>query len=399
MKKKASKRQPEKGVVFRKKLSDWTISLAARSKGSYRFVLVTSDPQGKRKERWFAKKGEGLTAAEKIITDLENHGARHAMLGDDERAALIKWRTWAEGRTDTPRLSDIITKAIRDHEQAKAPWTLNDAVTDRLAAAKRAGASQRHQDDLRERLDRFKKSFGTRQLASLTGTEIESWLYGLNLSAGSFANFRRVIFSVFALASKKSLIESNPVTKVTSPKIKRGAPTIITPEQLARLLLVAQPALRAMLVLQAFCGCRRAEANRLRWELIHLDEEPPYLELPDAVTKTHRRRTSDIPPCAIEWLRPLRGEPSDDLGLTTGKYRFRLEEAAAAAGIEWSENILRHAFGSYRMATTRNAALVAAEMGNSPAVVHQHYVNLVSPKRAAEYWALTPATAAAVAQK
>jgi hypothetical protein len=60
---------------------------------------------------------------------------------------------------------------------------------------------------------------------------------------------------------------------------------------------------------------------------------------------------------------------------------------------EWPQNALRHSFGSYHLAQFNDAAKLALEMGNSPAVIFRHYRQLVKPKQAALYWKITPASA------
>jgi hypothetical protein len=57
---------------------------------------------------------------------------------------------------------------------------------------------------------------------------------------------------------------------------------------------------------------------------------------------------------------------------------------------EWPSNALRHSFGSYHLAQFKDAAALALQMGNSPAMIFRHYRELVRPKDAAEYWALKP---------
>jgi hypothetical protein len=72
------------------------------------------------------------------------------------------------------------------------------------------------------------------------------------------------------------------------------------------------------------------------------------------------------------------------------EYRKELNKAAATAEVEWERNSLRHSDGTYRMAQTRNASVVAEEMGNSPNIVRTHYQNLVSPEEAPAYWEVFP---------
>jgi hypothetical protein len=77
----------------------------------------------------------------------------------------------------------------------------------------------------------------------------------------------------------------------------------------------------------------------------------------------------------------------------SGAYRERHERLQAVAKLTpWPRNVLRHSFGSYHLAFHKNEALTAAEMGNSPAVIFQHYRALVTPEAADKFWKLLPAS-------
>lgn len=72
-------------------------------------------------------------------------------------------------------------------------------------------------------------------------------------------------------------------------------------------------------------------------------------------------------------------------------YRERHERLQVLAKLTpWPRNVLRHSFGSYHLAFHKNEALTAAEMGNSPAVIFQHYRALVTPEAAGKFWKLLP---------
>ena len=66
------------------------------------------------------------------------------------------------------------------------------------------------------------------------------------------------------------------------------------------------------------------------------------------------------------------------------------KRAAKEAGIDWKRNGLRHSYASYRFAQTMDAGRVAGELGNSAAVVHRHYRELVTPKAGEEWFAMKP---------
>jgi hypothetical protein len=63
---------------------------------------------------------------------------------------------------------------------------------------------------------------------------------------------------------------------------------------------------------------------------------------------------------------------------------------AKAAGMAWKHNALRHSYCSYRLAAIQNAAQVALEAGNSPAMVFKHYRELVKLEAASTWFSITP---------
>jgi hypothetical protein len=68
----------------------------------------------------------------------------------------------------------------------------------------------------------------------------------------------------------------------------------------------------------------------------------------------------------------------------------RLNYIGDKAGFGWRQNALRHSFASYRLAAIQDAAKVALEMGNSPAMLFKHYRELVTPEAAAQWFAISP---------
>ena len=58
--------------------------------------------------------------------------------------------------------------------------------------------------------------------------------------------------------------------------------------------------------------------------------------------------------------------------------------------VKWKANALRHSYASYRFARTGDAGRVAGELGNSAAVVHRHYRELVKPVEAERWFSVKP---------
>jgi len=62
-----------------------------------------------------------------------------------------------------------------------------------------------------------------------------------------------------------------------------------------------------------------------------------------------------------------------------------------AAGIAWTHDCLRHAYGTFRNAILKNVSAVSEEMGNSIAVCKAHYLNPhVTPAQGEEWFAIKP---------
>ena len=72
-----------------------------------------------------------------------------------------------------------------------------------------------------------------------------------------------------------------------------------------------------------------------------------------------------------------------------------MDAARDRAGLrDWPQNAARHSFASYHLAQHQDAAKLALEMGNSPAMVFGHYRELVKTKDAEKFWSIRPSKAA-----
>ena len=69
----------------------------------------------------------------------------------------------------------------------------------------------------------------------------------------------------------------------------------------------------------------------------------------------------------------------------------RLEGSKSRYGF-WrgKQDILRHSYGTHRMAIIRSAHQVAEEMGNSVAIVRRHYDAVLEPSKAIVWWEIQP---------
>jgi integrase len=313
--------------------------------------------------------------------------------------------------------------------------TVSDVYTEMMKAKKADGCSERYTDDLESRVSKFVLAFGTRQITSVSGTEIKEWLQGLQHSTSRVDpnapkvpvtnrtrnNFRLCIQALFSFARAQRYLpgdwkelDSLPLWKVKGEEIE-----IFTAEELTLLLALAPKKLLPYLVIGAFAGLRTAEIERLDWSKVDL--EGGYITVSAGIAKTSTRRLVPIAPNLKLWLTDCKTLENGEQ--RTGKVLEVLNVAGALKrlvtatrppasadelvdgrrlpppAVEWKHNALRHSFCSYRLAEVKSAAQVSLEAGNSPQMVFKHYRELVTEKAAKAWFSITPGVAKAVKQK
>jgi integrase len=260
--------------------------------------------------------------------------------------------------------------------------------------------------DFRNRLERFTGSklaarplgfFGTREGAAA----LKKWLDALPVGTTTWNNYRRHLSIFFEWAVKQEKLRKNPCEQIEQRRKSREEetePGIISPAELRTLLLVSlgelpgvrtderwSPALAEMLpgiALQAFCGIRARELTRLTWE--DLDIPSGLLTVSKRKAKTRRGRIVPLPAALSEWLSPWIGRsgpiapPQYDRKLSTLRRSMRKppelrKGSPAFPACEMPDNCLRHSFGTYHLALSKNEAETSRLMGNSPEVLRGHY--------------------------
>jgi integrase len=190
----------------------------------------------------------------------------------------------------------------------------------------------------------------------------------------------------FAVARGYSI--DNPVAGVEKIKVKREETQVFTPTEIARLLAKASADFLPVLCLGAFAGVRSAEIERMEWNDIDLVGRHVIVGANRA--KTASRRVIPMNDALFAWLQPYAGREGRIWPGTHDAFYDAQKETAAAAGIKWKSNALRHSYASYRFAQTGDAGRCAGELGNSAPVVHAHYRELVKPADAGLYFSIKP---------
>jgi integrase len=360
------------------------------------FYCVTWPKIGKGRNRQFFKdKQEAETFLHTKRIEQENYGTAGMAFNEHQRAEYLE--CVEKLRPFGVTIRDAVKFYLPHLHASNRTCTAAELVNELLKVKEADGASKRYLSDLGSRLTRFSESFDGKPIAEMTAPQIDEWLRSLSnketgkrLSPVTRNNFRRVLVTAFSFALGRGYCVSNPAFQSARAKEVESPVGILTVDQTARLLESAAPELVPYIAIGAFAGLRNAELERLDWQ--EVDLQSGLIEVTASKAKSARRRFVKIQANLGRWLQPhaqLSGN------VTPLGYRILLESAREKAGIaEWPQNALRHSFASYHLASFRDAAFLALELGHTNSnLVFQHYRQLVKPREAERYWKIAPAAA------
>lgn len=164
-----------------------------------------------------------------------------------------------------------------------------------------------------------------------------------------------------------------------------------TPAELTAFMSVLPPEWQVVIALGAFAGLRPEESapetttNKpgLQWENILWHKNK--IDVPAEVSKTRQRRFIPMNDALLSWLIPLK-KKSGRIAPKKGRIYWSMKSWEEKSGVTWKTDGLRHSYASYRLAETKDMAALALEMGNSPAMIFKHYLDLKHGDEAIEWF-------------
>ena len=163
------------------------VSLRSVKHPRYKYMVTYPEvlPDGRtvRRKAYFDTKEEAKGVAAEKKAEVSDHGAKHAHITEEERAALIRFRVWAAERRESITLLDLINTAIEAKEKNTFDATIQDLIDARILQAQKKKSAPRHLRDLEQHLNRFGKEFGKRLAVEVESSEIEQWIHGMPISA------------------------------------------------------------------------------------------------------------------------------------------------------------------------------------------------------------------------
>ena len=230
-----------------------------------------------------------------------------------------------------------------------------------------------------------------------TTSQVERFLLGLKLSPQSYANFRRVIITLFEFAKKRGYLPSDHsvALKVDRVRVVSGDIEIFRHAELRELLAKADSDFLPSLAIGAFAGLRSAEIEKLDWKDVQL--ERGWIQVRPQKAKTASRRLVPIATNLALWLAPHAKTEGSVWPFGHDAFYDAQQDTASntatetGSAMKWKKNALRHSYISYRLALVQNENQVALESGNSPGMIHHHYKQLVTQEEGRKWFEIKPA--------
>jgi integrase len=329
---------------------------------------------------------QGASALEKIkglVTAAE--------LGDQAAKKISYQRVQEFIEADTilqgVNLAELVA-FYKSHVRTQSNATVEEVAALYIEAAK--DKSLRYRQTLQHYMSRLCGAFKGVQISSIRATDLDEYLIRSFPNLKTRLNHRGAICSLFSFAERKNFLPagSNEAKKTERPASKCVEPSVVSSDCMIKLLNeCSDKRIAAFLVLQAFAGCRAAEVIRMQWR--HIKEDS--VVLPPEITKTNRRRVSEMPPNLIAWLAPMRGEADEFVTYPESFHVYRRSlRLFRKAGIKREGNALRHTFVSCHLEKHCDPPKTAKSAGHSLTVLEQHYLKLVSKKDADDWFNIFP---------
>lgn len=279
-------------------------------------------------------------------------------------------------------LRRVIWAGIQRVQQEEMTVTLEQAAWARVKAAedKLRPVSLR---DLRYYVRRMLRVEKVSQLP-LRGMTVRDCRHILTEAfAGSTCAWRKaraILHSIFAYGMRQEWCDSNPVTRIETPRHQEATIEPLTLQEVQRLRQAARGSdMELSLHLMLFGGIRPAEVARLSAEDISWSEEVVIIRATTSKTGGGR-------------MVPLRGCSRIRVSqrIIPRGWQRRWRDLRQKAGfVHWVPDVCRHTFASYYAAHFRNLPALQLEMGHHDLnLLRSRYMRPASAKIASKFWAI-----------
>ncbi len=285
--------------------------------------------------------------------------------------------------------------------------TIRQYYLDFMEIKKAQGRRTETLNELRRTLVKFMHDFEQANVTLLKYEDIEPWIISHSTGPASRKRISHIIkhFFDYLAGVSKNTPNPHPILK-GSPFFGRSiifqddetqddsGVVIFSAKECEQLLHEAQKHnAQRMLVWLLFTGMRPYESTRFwgeeRWGWNMISDDPKYIRVPKAVSKTRRMRMIEVSPTLREWLMVYRNHPTFMTKSWELKYRIFRKEVLPPEKLK--KDVPRHTLISMMIKDGKNWAEIELQMGNKKHVQMRHYASLVISKNESDYfYGLTP---------
>ncbi len=296
-------------------------------------------------------------------------------------------------------LGTVATVTRKDIAEAIEEFIKADEPRTKAANGQRAQLSAKYAYNRAIMLRRFAKALPGHAVCDLSKQHIDAVLTTETIAAfaAKSRNHHRAAIKQWLqwcirkdyLSGTHRLLEADAMRREHADN---GEIEFYTAKEFRALLETAEGPMRAMVAIGGLAGLRSAELLRLDWSDVW--RVPGHVEIKAAKSKTRQRRLVEICPALAAWLEDFRQCTGKVCTITAASVDVIWQQQFLAlcdqAGVSRKRNGLRHAFCSFHFALYANENLTAAQAGNSPAMIHQHYKGLATRAEAEKWFAIQP---------
>lgn len=237
----------------------------------------------------------------------------------------------------------------------------------------------------------------------ITPDHIKKALDDYTAGPTAWKNGRAYISSVMGDLVKLELLTENPTKKMLVMRAEESDDEVViyTPDELKSLFaacvdypLGEKDRLCAVCIspfaFMAFAGIRPEEITKLQWSDVSL--ELRNIRIGSQIAKKLYRRNVRINDTMAAWIANI---PEDQRKgkIIPAHWRQKAAKVRTYAGIDGREkqDVLRHSFGTYLLATENDLDMLKSDMGHSTTAVYfDHYHKAVTKADALPYWQVLP---------
>jgi len=281
---------------------------------------------------------------------------------------------------------DLRQKIPAPFEPAHVGISLRDAIEQVLAAKRTAGLREKYIKGLGLYLNQFARGRENIPLAAIGIDEVEKWFTERNEKPVSRASNIGRLSALFSYHVRRDNIIVNPCDKLERMTIERKPPTVLSPDQVEKLLRIAPRHFKPYLILGLFVGIRPDEIMKLTWADVCLETKTVRVNS----AKTRRRRIVPLEPRAVSLLDACPSKTGNIAPSYSTVRRLKRIARDALGFSTWPQDLLRHTAASYLLALHGDAGKVATRLGNSSSILLTHYHEPVKKTDCDRFWQ-TPA--------